>query len=185
MINDSVSLLVTDLFRLFFFLHALLLLGCLFQIISSFFSSFTCLLAVNCLSVALLGPRCVSQAFSSCGAWGLLFVSVCGLLVAGVLSSRSTGCKRLGSGSCGGWAPCLQGAGPGARRLSSCGARAQLLLSVWNLPGPGVKSMFSALAGGFTTTGAPRMSWHLIVESSFLWSSCLCSIGCSILLFRF
>lgn len=51
------------------------MLGCLFQIMSSFFSGFPCLLAVNCLSVALLGPCCVSQAFSS-GAGTTLRLSV-------------------------------------------------------------------------------------------------------------
>ena len=39
--------------------------------------------------------------------------------------------------------------GPG---LSSCGTRAQLLWSVWDLPGPGMELMFPALAGGFFTT---------------------------------
>ena len=41
------------------------------------------------------------------------------------------------------------------RRLSSCGARAQLLHSMWDLPGPGLKPVSPALAGGFLTTAAP------------------------------
>ena len=32
--------------------------------------------------LAALGLRCSMQAFSSCGEWGLLFVAVCGLLIA-------------------------------------------------------------------------------------------------------
>ena len=32
--------------------------------------------------LAALGLRCCVQAFSSCGEWGLLFVAVCGLLIA-------------------------------------------------------------------------------------------------------
>ena len=36
--------------------------------------------------------------------------------------------------------------------LSSCGAQAQLLCSMWDLPGPGVKPMCPALAGKFLTT---------------------------------
>ena len=37
-------------------------------------------------------------------------------------------------------------------RLSSCGARAYLLCSMWNLPGPGIEPVSPALAGGFLTT---------------------------------
>ena len=31
--------------------------------------------------MAVLGLRCCTQAFSSCGEWGPLFVVVCGLLI--------------------------------------------------------------------------------------------------------
>ena len=41
------------------------------------------------------------------------------------------------------------------RRLSSCGARAQLLRDMWDLPGPGLEPVFPALAGGFLTTAPP------------------------------
>ena len=34
------------------------------------------------LFLAALGLRCYTWAFSSCGEWGLLFVVVCGLLIA-------------------------------------------------------------------------------------------------------
>ena len=34
------------------------------------------------LFLAVLGLRCCTQAFSSCGEWGLLFVAVHGLLIA-------------------------------------------------------------------------------------------------------
>ena len=34
------------------------------------------------LSLAALGLRCCARAFSSCSEWGLLFVAVCGLLIA-------------------------------------------------------------------------------------------------------
>ena len=40
-------------------------------------------------------------------------------------------------------------------RLSSCGARAQLLRGMWDLPGPGLEPMSPALAGGFLTTAPP------------------------------
>ena len=42
--------------------------------------------------------------------------------------------------------------------LSSCGARAYLLHSMWDLPGPGIEPMSPVLAGGFLTTAPPRKS---------------------------
>ena len=38
------------------------------------------------------------------------------------------------------------------RRLSSCGPWAELLPSMWDLPGPGIESMSPALAGGFVSS---------------------------------
>ena len=43
-------------------------------------------------------------------------------------------------------------------RLSSCGAWAQLLHDMWDLPEPGIKSMSSAFQGRFLTTGPPGKS---------------------------
>ena len=40
-------------------------------------------------------------------------------------------------------------------RLSSCGARAELLRGMWDLPGPGLKPMPAALAGRFLATAPP------------------------------
>ena len=40
-------------------------------------------------------------------------------------------------------------------RLSSCGARAQLLRSMWDPPGPGLEPVSPALAGGFLATAPP------------------------------
>ena len=67
---------------------------------------------------------------------------------------RSTGSQRAGSvvvahglSSCGTRDP--------ERRLSSCGALAQLLPGMWDLPGPGPEPMSPALAGGFLTTVPP------------------------------
>ena len=45
-------------------------------------------------------------------------------------------------------------------RLSSCGTQAQLLCSMWDLPGPGTEPVCPALAGGFLTTAPPGMSLH-------------------------
>ena len=52
-----------------------------------------------------------------------------------------------GLSSCGSWGP--------EHRLSSCGARAQLLRGMWDLPGPGIEPMSPALAGGLPTTVPP------------------------------
>ena len=40
-------------------------------------------------------------------------------------------------------------------RLSGCGAWVQLLLGLWNLPGPGIALLSLALQGGFLATGPP------------------------------
>ena len=40
-------------------------------------------------------------------------------------------------------------------RLSSCGAQAQLLLDMWDLPRPGIEPVCPALADGFFTTQPP------------------------------
>ena len=48
--------------------------------------------------------------------------------------------------------------GSRAQWLSSCSAWAQLLRSMWDLPGPGIELIFPTLAGGFLTTGPPGKS---------------------------
>ena len=72
-----------------------------------------------------------------------------------LLLLRSTGSRRMGFSSCGMWA--LE------RRLSSCGARAQLLRGMWDLPGPGIKPMSPVLAGGFLTTAPSGKSPPLVL----------------------
>ena len=44
------------------------------------------------------------------------------------------------------------------RRLSSCGAQAQLLCSMWDLPGPGLEPVSPVLASRFLTTAPPGKS---------------------------
>ena len=51
-------------------------------------------------------------------------------------------------------------------RLSSCGARAQLLCGMWDLPGPGIEPVSPALAGGFLSTAPPRKSLQIFLKSS-------------------
>ena len=70
-----------------------------------------------------------------------------------LLLLQSTGSRRTGFSSCGSRA--LE------RRLSSCGARAQLLRGMWDLPGPGLEPVSPALAGGFLTTMPPGKSLYL------------------------
>ena len=54
----------------------------------------------------------------------------------------------------------LQHTGPvvEVRRLSSCGAGAQLLRGMWDPPGPGLEPLSPAPAGGLSTTAPPEMS---------------------------
>ena len=55
------------------------------------------------------------------------------------------------------------------RRLSSCGARAQLLRGMWDLPGPGLEPVSPALADGFLTTvppGKPKIMFSILSFSS-------------------
>ena len=47
-------------------------------------------------------------------------------------------------------------AGPGSRaQANSCGAQAQLLCGMWDLPGSGIQPMSPELAGGLFTTEPP------------------------------
>ena len=72
-----------------------------------------------------------------------------------------------GLSSCGAWASVvvaheLSSCGLQAleRRLSSCGARAELLHGMWGLPGPGIEPVSPVLAGRFLTTEPPGKSHH-------------------------
>ena len=87
------------------------------------------------LVLAVLSLRFCARASSSCGERGLLFIVMCGpLTIAASLVAE----HRLQT-----------------RRLSSCGSRAQLLRSMWDLPRPGLKPVSPALAGRFSTTAPP------------------------------
>ena len=85
--------------------------------------------------MAVLGLHFCVRAFSSCGKRGPLFIAVHGTLTIAaslVVESR------------------LQ-----TRRLSNCGSRAQLLLSMWDPPRPGLEPVSPALAGRLSTTAPP------------------------------
>ena len=80
--------------------------------------------------------------------------------------SRSRGSRHTGFSSCGcGLSSC--GSQAPERRLSNCGARAQLLRGMWDLPRPGLEPMSPALAGGFLTTAPPGKSLHSFLKDSF------------------
>ena len=85
--------------------------------------------------MAVLGLRFCARAFSSCGKWGPLLITVRRpLTIAAPLVAE----QRLQT--------C---------RLSSCGSWAQLLRGMWDLPRPGLEPVSPALAGGFLTTAPP------------------------------
>ena len=87
--------------------------------------------------------RCSVQAFH-CGGF-----SCCRARALGMQASVVVAC---GLSSCGSQA--LE------RRLNSCGARALLPHSMWDLPGPGLEPTSPALAGGFLTTAPPGKSHY-------------------------
>ena len=85
--------------------------------------------------MAVLGLRFCVRAFSSCGKWGPLFITVLRpLTIAASLVAE----HRLQM-----------------RRLSNCGSRGQLLCGMWDLPRPGLEPVSPALAGRFSTTVPP------------------------------
>ena len=85
--------------------------------------------------MAVSSLRFCARAFSSCGKWGPLFIAVRGPLI---IAASFVEEQRLQT-----------------RRLSSCGSRAQLLRSMWDLPRPGLEPVSPALAGRFSTTAPP------------------------------
>ena len=88
---------------------------------------------------AVLGLHCFAQAFSSYTEQGLLSDAVLGLLivVASLVAQRGLYVHSVGS-TC--------------TAFSSCGAQAYLFHSMRDLPGPGIKPVSPALAGGLLST---------------------------------
>ena len=62
--------------------------------------------------------------------------------------------------------------------LSSCGARAQLLCSMWDLPGPGIEPLSPALAGGFSTIAPPGKSQISFKKNKFFYKLSVCANIC-------
>ena len=82
-----------------------------------------------------------AQALCGCGERACSPAVVSGLLTELVLLLWSRAPGHVGFSSCSSWA--LE------QRLNSCGPQAQLLRSMWNPPGPGIKPVSPALAGRF------------------------------------
>ena len=99
----------------------------------------------------VLGLRCCVQAFSSCSQQRLLFIVVYGPLIAVASLAAEYGL----------WVHKASVAS--AHRLSSCGAPAQLLHGIWNLPRSGIEPASPALAGRLLSTLPPGESsvFHL------------------------
>ena len=85
--------------------------------------------------MAVLGLRFCARAFSSCGKWGPLFITVRGTLT---ITASLVAEHRLQT-----------------RRLSNCGSRAYLLRGMWDPPRPGLEPASPALAGRLSTTAPP------------------------------
>ena len=116
---------------------------------------FLIILFIYLLFLAVLGLHCHLDFFSSCGKQELLSSNVRELLIARVLSGcRAWALEHMGFYSCRSQAL--------KHRLSSCGARAALLHSVWRPPGPGVEPMSPALAGRFFTTEPPGRPYNTL-----------------------
>ena len=103
--------------------------------------------------MAVLDLHFCAKAFSSCGKWGPLFITVCGPLT---IAASFVAEHRLQT--------C---------RLSNCGSRAQLLRGLWDLPRPGLEPVSPALAGRFSTTAPPEKPRHIhSLSSKFLkWAN--------------
>ena len=109
--------------------------------------------------MTVLSLRFCARAFSSCGKWGPLFITVRGPLT---IAASPVAEHRLQT--------C---------RLSNCGSQAQLLRGMWDLPRPGLKPVSPALAGRFSTTAPPgKPVDHLFYPEDL--TVCLKDSGCSI-----
>ena len=107
------------------------------------------------LFLAVLGLRCCTQAF--------LWLQRAGAtLCCGAQASHCSGFSCCRTWALGMWASVVVARGLSScdlwaleRRLSNCGAQAELLHSMWDLPGPGLEPVSPALAGRFLTTAPP------------------------------
>ena len=112
------------------------------------------ILFIFCLCWVFVAARRLSLV----AAWGGYSSLQCaGFSLQWLLLLQSTGSRHAGFSSCGTWHSSC-GSQALELRLSSCGARALLLCSMWDLPGPRHEPMCPALAGRFLTTAPPGKS---------------------------
>ena len=71
---------------------------------------------------------------------------------------------------CGAWALGTQALVVVGHGFSSCGSGAQVIHGMWDLPGPGIELMSSALAGGIPITGPPGKFLQIHFQSPSLSS---------------
>ena len=102
---------------------------------------------------AMRGPSPVAE----CWGYSLLSCMVFSLLW--FLLLRSMGSRRVAFSSRSSWA--LE------YRLSSCGERAQFSWGMWDLPGPGMEPMFTALAGYSLLLSHQGSPFWTIFEGTF------------------
>ena len=111
----------------------------------------------------MLGLYCCAQSFCSCGEPGLLSTYVAQASYCGGFSCfRAQAVALMGFSSCDSGAP--------EPELSSCGTRAQLPCSMWDIPRPGIELVSATLQGGFLTTGPPGKPPREVLDLS---TSCL------------
>ena len=104
------------------------------------------------LFLAVLGLCCCVGFSVVAASGGYSSLRCAGFSLRWLLLLLSTGSRRAGFSSCG--SRVLE------CRSSSCGARAQLLHGLWDLPGPGLEPMSPPLAGRFLTTVPPGKPYY-------------------------
>ena len=112
-----------------------------------FFFEFKKNLINECISQSVLSLCCCAWAFSSCGEQGRLFSCSTQASYCGGFTRGAQALGPEGFCSCGLWAQQLW--------LADSRALAQLHLSMWGLPIPGIKPVLPAQAGGFLSTVPP------------------------------
>ena len=105
--------------------------------------------------LAVLGLCCCTGFSLVVVSRGYSLLQCVGFLLWWSLLLWSTGCRSEGFSRCSTWA--LQ------HRLNSCGARAYLIPSIWDLPGPGMETVSPALSGRFVTTKPPGKPLTIIL----------------------
>ena len=104
--------------------------------------------------MAVLGLRFCARAFSCCGKWGPLFITVRGPLTIA--------------------APLVAEHGPQTRRLSNCGSWAQPLRGMWDPPRPGLEPVSPASAGRLSTTAPPgKPPFYYFLH---MYANCMCLV---------